>query len=139
MPAATLIVDIEDKTKEIRTDSYPMSIGELVGLFRDGKLYIHPAFQRFFRWLPLQKSKFIESFLLGIPIPPIFVSQRANGIWDVIDGVQRISTILEFMGLLRDKDGNSLPASTLIGTEYFPSLGEKGRPHLMARSSNHAE
>jgi len=95
--------EINEKKKEISTDGYPMSIGELMSLYKEGELDIHPEFQRFFRWSIQQKSKLIESILLGIPIPSIFVSQRQDGIWDVVDGLQRLSTIFEFIGLLRDE------------------------------------
>ena len=80
---------------EIRTDGYPISIGELLAMYKDSELDIHPEFQRFFRWSPEQKSRLIESLLLGIPLPSIFVSQRENGIFDVIDGLQRLSTIFQ--------------------------------------------
>ena len=89
--------EIEAKRAEVRTDGYPMSIGELINLYRDGELDIHPEFQRFYRWSPEQKSRLIESIMLGIPIPSIFVSQREDGVWDVIDGLQRLSTIFELV------------------------------------------
>lgn len=82
-----------------------MSIGEITSLYKDNELDIHPEFQRVFRWSLPQKSKLIESVLLGIPLPSIFVSQRDDGVWDVIDGVQRLSTIFEFIGIF--KGGNS--------------------------------
>lgn len=113
---------IEAKAREIHSDAYPMSIGELMSIYRDGELDIHPDFQRFFRWSDVQKSKFIESLLLGIPIPSIFVSQREDGVWDVVDGVQRLSTIFEFTGILKDRDGDLVLASRLVATEYLPSL-----------------
>jgi len=63
--------------------------------------------------------------LLGIPIPPIFVFQRVDGVWDVIDGLQRMSTILEFAGELKDEAGHKLPPIQLAKTRYLPSLAEK--------------
>lgn len=99
-----------------------MSIGELVNLYRDEELDIHPEFQRFFRWTPAQKSRFIESLLLGIPIPSLFVYQRQDGVWDVIDGLQRLSTVFEFMGILRDHNGSLIGPSKLVGTDYLPGL-----------------
>lgn len=72
----SLQAEIDQVRQEIKTDSYSMSIGELISLYQDGEIDIHPDFQRFFRWSNHQKSTFIESILLGIPIPPIFVSQR---------------------------------------------------------------
>jgi hypothetical protein len=121
----SLTNEIEARAKEIHTDSYPMSIGELMSIYRDGELDIHPEFQRYFRWSVVQKSKFIESILLGIPIPSIFVSQREDGVWDVIDGVQRLSTIFEFAGMLKDEAGALRSASTLVGTDYLPALEGK--------------
>lgn len=91
-------------------------------LYRDGDIDIHPEFQRIFRWNSTQKSRLIESILLGIPIPPIFVSQRDDGVWDVIDGVQRLSTVLEFVGEYRDDAGQRVAASVLTTTEYLPAL-----------------
>ena len=102
-----------------------MSIGELIGLYKENELDIHPEFQRFFRWTQLQKTKLIESIFLGIPIPPIFVSQRDDGVWDVIDGLQRLSTIFEFVGILEDEQGNICQPSKLVKTKYLPSLEEK--------------
>lgn len=78
---------IKSLKKEIATDSYSMSIGELINIYSDHEIDIHPKFQRLFRWTPYQKTRFIESIMLNIPIPPIFVSQNENGVWDVVDGV----------------------------------------------------
>ena len=113
---------VAQRAKEIHSDGYPMSIGEVISMYRDNDIDIHPEFQRIFRWNLEQKSRLIESILLKIPIPPIFVSQRQDGVWDVIDGVQRLSTILEFVGLYRDDDKNLYPPSRLEGTEYLPDL-----------------
>lgn len=117
--------EIESRAKKIHTDGYSLSIGELMSLYKENEIDIHPEFQRFFRWSPIQKTKLIESILLGIPIPPIFVSQREDGVWDVIDGLQRLSTIFEFAGILRDSAQKEKPPSVLSGTEYLPSLEGK--------------
>ena len=117
--------EIEARRAEIRSDGYPMSIGEIISLYRDDELDIHPEFQRFFRWSDEQKSRLIESILLGIPIPSIFVSQRDDGVWDVIDGLQRLSTIFELVGELKDEKGETLPPLTLGKTKYLPSLAGK--------------
>ncbi len=117
--------EIAEMRAEVRSDGYPMSIGELINLYRDGELDIHPEFQRFYRWSPEQKSRLIESILLGIPIPSIFVSQRDDGVWDVIDGLQRLSTIFELVGALKNEDGAKLPPLELKKTKYLPSLEGK--------------
>lgn len=117
--------EIDTQRKQIKADGYPISIGELVSMYRDEDLDIHPAFQRFFRWGSEQKSRWIESILLGIPTPSVFVAQRKDGVWDVVDGLQRLSTIFEFLGILRDRDGNLRPPLTLEGTKYLPALEGK--------------
>jgi uncharacterized protein with ParB-like and HNH nuclease domain len=121
----TLQDEIELRSTEVKSDSYSMSIGELTNLYQDEEIDIHPEFQRFYRWTPLQKTKLIESILLGIPLPPIFVSQRKDGVWDVIDGLQRLSTIFQFMGILKDEDNKKVEALVLEETKYLPSLKDK--------------
>jgi hypothetical protein len=113
---------INEHSTTVQTQSYSMSVSELVAMYRDGELQLHPEFQRFFRWTPEQKSRFIESLLLGIPIPPVFVSERGDAKWDVIDGLQRISTILELMGELRDIEGELKAPLQLTRTHYLPDL-----------------
>lgn len=109
--------EIDGQRTEFKSDSYPMSIGELVSLFERNEIVINPDFQRFFRWTDTQKSRFIESLLLGIPIPSIFVFQREDGIWELVDGLQRVSTILQFMGKHPIK-----PPLILQATKHLPSL-----------------
>lgn len=97
----TLQKEIDMMAKAIKTDSYPMSIGELSNLYQDGDLKINPIYQRMFRWDITQQSALIESILLNIPIPPIYVYQNEQGKWNLIDGQQRLSTIFKFMGILK--------------------------------------
>lgn len=117
--------EIASKRNEIRSDGYPMSIGEIISLYERDELDIHPEFQRVYRWDDNQKSRLIESLLLGIPLPSFFVSQREDGVWDVIDGLQRLATIFQFVGLYKDKDGKLSSPLELVKTKYLPSLGGK--------------
>ena len=121
----TLSDEIRKHRADIRSDGYPMSVGELISLYRNRELEVRPAFQRFFRWTDAQKSSLIESLLLGIPIPSVFVSQREDGVWDVIDGQQRLSTIFELVGVLRREDGTCATPLTLTETRYLNELGGK--------------
>lgn len=115
--------EIEEGRSTVKADALSMSIGELVNLYKSRELVIRPEYQRLFRWPLEKKSRLVESILLGIPLPSIFVMQRHDGIWELIDGLQRISTILEFMGeLLDEATGEILPASSLTATKYLHSL-----------------
>lgn len=113
---------IENASRTIFTDSYSMSIGEVMSMYRDEEIDVHPEFQRAFRWEIDQKSSLIESILLGIPMPPIFIFHRNDGVWDVIDGQQRLSTIFQFAGIYRDEDGETLPKIELVKTKFLPAL-----------------
>lgn len=116
-----LKAEIDASQRLVRADAYQLSIGEVVNMYDNQEIVINPEFQRLFRWSNSQKSKFIESLLVGIPIPSIFVFERDDSSWELIDGLQRLSTILEFMGKLRTATGVTRP-SILDGTSYLPSL-----------------
>ena len=116
--------EIKKGALTIATDAYDMSVGELMNIYRDGELVVNPEFQRLFRWSLYQKSHFIESLLIGIPVPSIFVFEKPDGAWELIDGLQRVSTILEFAGHLKKPNGKLYPPSTLEGTRSLPSLDD---------------
>lgn len=121
--AMSLTTEIEAAQRTVTTDSYQMSIGEIVNMYKDGELIISPVFQRLFRWELSQKSRLIESILIGIPLPSIFVYEMPSGKWELVDGLQRVSTLLEFMGILEDPDRQQpRPPSVLEATKYLPSL-----------------
>ena len=58
--------EINAKASKIFRESYQMSIGELINLYKDDEMDIHPEFQRVFRWSEYQKTKLIESIILNI-------------------------------------------------------------------------
>jgi hypothetical protein len=105
------------KRNSLKTDRLDMSFGELMNMFEDGDLFISPEYQRVFRWSIFQQTRFIESVLLGIPIPPVFVAEDDDGKWEVVDGLQRISSIFSFFGLLialPDKNNSTLTQGELV-------------------------
>lgn len=118
----SLLERVKEQSKTIATDSYSMSVGELLGMYKEKELILRPEFQRFFRWSDAQKSRLIESVLLGIPLPSIFVSQKDNGRWEVIDGLQRLSTLFETAGELRKEDDTLFPPLRLSKTRYLPEM-----------------
>jgi hypothetical protein len=115
--------EIEEAKRTVTTDRVSVSVGEVSTMYKNHELNILPDFQRLFRWSIDKKSNFIESILIGIPVPPVFVFETDQGTWELVDGLQRISTILEFMGLLRDVDNpGQFSRSVLSETKYLPSL-----------------
>jgi hypothetical protein len=114
---AMLQDEIINTQRLVKTDAYQMSIGEIVSMYENREIVIDPDFQRLFRWDIGQKSRLIESLLLGIPLPSIFVFERGDSSWELIDGLQRVSTVLEFMGKLRAPQSGVQPPSILEATK----------------------
>ncbi|RRQ21118.1 DUF262 domain-containing protein [Thiohalobacter thiocyanaticus] len=112
----------------LSADRLDMSFGELMNMYSN-ELVIDPEFQRLFRWDLEQRSRFIESLLLGIPIPSIFVAEDTDGRWEIVDGLQRLSTILSFFGMLKhtpEKNGWTLMAGDVV--ESLEGLGISDLP-----------
>lgn len=100
------MTSLEDAIKKGRNslsaERLDMSFGELINMYSSNELIIDPEFQRLFRWNVDQRTRFIESLLLGIPIPSIFVAENDDGVWEIVDGLQRLSTVLSFFGMLKN-------------------------------------
>lgn len=107
--------------REIRTTAVDFSFGELLNLHNDHEIVIRPEYQRLFRWSNEQRSRLIESIILGLPIPPIFLIEGNDGILELIDGLQRTSSVLQFL----DNDAIGEPELVLIGCDIIPELNGK--------------
>jgi hypothetical protein len=114
-----LLEEVVNTKNSLATDRLDMSFGEIMSMYEREEIIIDPEFQRLFRWSIPQQTRFIESLLLGIPIPPIFVAEDEYGKWELVDGLQRISTVLSFFGILRtfpDKNKWSMTKGELISS-----------------------
>ena len=93
-------LDKELMTQKMKVDfnTYDLSVKELLSMVNDGLINIAPDYQRQFRWDDERQSSLIESLFLGIPVPSLFMATNADGTWELIDGVQRVSTMICFAG-----------------------------------------
>lgn len=121
--------EILEGRNSLSADRLDMSFGELMNMYSNDELVIDPEFQRLFRWDVHQRTRFIESLLLGIPIPSIFVAEDPDGKWEIVDGLQRLSTILSFFGMLKhtpEKNNWELEAGDVV--ETLKGLNINGLP-----------
>lgn len=119
------IYDAVDRgVDKVHTRSLDLSFNELLDMYESGELVIRPDFQRLFRWSFEKRSRFIESLILEMPIPPIFVIEIDEGRYELIDGLQRISTYLHFRGSHPDytEDTEEEKYLTLTGCDIVPDL-----------------
>ncbi len=96
-----LVNAVDQKIEKVRTKSLDLSFNELMDMYEDGELLISPDYQRLFRWTEGSQSRFIESLILEMPVPPIFFIEREEGVYELIDGLQRISSYLHFRGKMK--------------------------------------
>ncbi len=94
-----LQAELDKHRRLVDTDYFDLSIREIVRMVEEEEIQVAPAYQRQFRWKDEVQSALIESLLLGLPIPAIFVATNKDGTWDVVDGLQRICTICRFWGI----------------------------------------
>ena len=95
-------------------------------MLSEGQISVSPAYQRQFRWNDERCSQLIESLMLGIPVPNLFMATNDDNTWETVDGVQRLSAIVKFAGddTLRATHGlgNSLALRGLKKLESFNGL-----------------
>ena len=101
-PTKELSEELDRERSKILIERYDITVRELVTMATtkvDEKSYelnITPAYQRKFRWDQEDESKLVESVYLELPVPPLFMAANDDGTWEVIDGLQRISTLVHF-------------------------------------------
>jgi len=86
---------IKNQQKETKYDLRDFTIDYIVGKFQDDFFFI-PDYQRNFIWSEKHRVDFIESVLLGLPIPMMFVADLDDGRLEIVDGAQRIQTLEQF-------------------------------------------
>lgn len=89
---------LEKNRRSVAFDSYDITLKQLYDMVLEGMVDIAPEYQRHFVWDSKRQSALIESLFLGIPIPSLFMATNRDASWEVIDGLQRLTTILNFIG-----------------------------------------
>ncbi|HEU4973979.1 MAG TPA: DUF262 domain-containing protein [Baekduia sp.] len=87
---------LDAQRQKVDVDHFDLTIRELMRMAAEGELQRAPVYQRKFRWDEATESRLIESLLLGLPVPSVFVATNTDGSWEVVDGLQRISTLIHF-------------------------------------------
>lgn len=92
----SLINDIPKEERILRTQAYDKSVSDVVAMIENGDIFLNPDYQRNYIWDNKKASLLIESFLLNVPIPVIYVSEDEDSCWNVVDGLQRLETLRRF-------------------------------------------
>lgn len=130
---------LQEQRRKVDFDTYDITVDELVRRVKRRRIEIAPAYQRQFRWDAERQSRLIESLLLGIPVPPLFMATNveadAGTSWEVVDGLQRLLSLVNFLGddetrvvaRLTDR-----PRLKLSGLDILRNLEDQLAPDLPA-------
>ena len=118
-------IEIPHEIRNLTTQAYDKSVSDIVRMISDKDLVLDPDYQRNYVWDNKKASKLIESVILNVPIPVIYVSEEKDSSWSVIDGLQRLNSLkrffdgkfkltgLEILYELNKCDYKSLPSKAL--------------------------
>ncbi|EIV90618.1 hypothetical protein FraQA3DRAFT_0014 [Frankia sp. QA3] len=121
-------VDRPWKPESIRVATKTFSLRNMLDAIDEGSLDLAPDFQRLQVWKPVQKARLIESVLLQIPLPAFYFAEDRDGTLRVVDGVQRLTTVHDFVRGGADGSGGF----PLEGLEYIDDVTGKRFEELPA-------
>lgn len=141
---ADISTQLEAQRRKVDVDNFDVTVRELVRMVEEGEIDRAPEYQRKFRWDETRESRLVESVLLGLPVPTIFMATNKDGTWELVDGLQRISSLVHFLGdetKLQSIIGKSsklrltgLTKLSLFNGKMFDDLPEPIRLHLSKRA-----
>ena len=140
-----VVIEIPFKPTDIKVSTQPLTLGDLIERLEYKEIKLYSDFQRLPNlWNNTKKSRLIETILLRLPIPTFYFDGKDDNKWEVIDGLQRISTLksfviqksltLENLEFLKEYNGMTydlLPRELQRRIKTFPinvSILEKGTP-----------
>ncbi|KAB0566607.1 DUF262 domain-containing protein [Pseudomonas palleroniana] len=122
-PAGLDVIDDEPYSavneRKVLIQQYDYAVRQLVDMVVEGELTLNPDYQRLYRWEEDKASRFVESILMNIPVPVVYFAEEADGTFSVIDGQQRLTSLLNF---IRPEAGQEL---MLNGLKLRPDLNGK--------------
>ncbi|WP_140873506.1 DUF262 domain-containing protein [Myxococcus xanthus] len=91
-------LDVDADERKLVTQPYDYSVDQLVAHTQKNKIQlIEVPYQREYVWDDTKASRLIESLLLNVPIPVCYFAENDDGSWEVIDGLQRVHSIVRFL------------------------------------------
>lgn len=124
-------IQIQKLQKQITYDTKDYTVELVVQKFLKNDFFI-PDYQRKYVWKDKNKSSFIESVLLGLPIPFMFFAESSHGKLEIIDGAQRVQTLVSFVN--GDLHLSQLPKLNTLRGFTFNDLSATQRRKFMNRS-----
>lgn len=97
MSKQQLVKKFNEAQSQLVVQTADLPLGTLAEMVQSGAIDLKPGFQRRERWTLEQQSALIKSFLLNVPVPPIYLAEEDDGTYSAIDGKQRLRAISDFI------------------------------------------
>lgn len=134
LPMEKLVSSFRDAQSKLVVQTADLPLATLAQMVEDNAIDLQPGFQRRERWSPDKQSALIESFLLNVPVPPVYLAEELTGTYTAIDGKQRLRAISDFIfGRLNLRNLDRLAEAEGMRFEALPSEiinSFKLRPYL---------
>ena len=88
--------EIPKEERILKTQAYDKSVRDLISMIDRGDIIMDPDYQRNYVWDNKRASLLVESILMNVPIPVIYVSENEDSSWSIIDGLQRLYSLQRF-------------------------------------------
>ncbi|MBX8465003.1 DUF262 domain-containing protein [Deinococcus sp. RIT780] len=125
------ILDIPPEQRRLHTETYDFSISTIIDYVNNGGIYV-PEFQRRYVWSEVQASRLIESLIIQCPVPVIYLNQERDERLSVIDGNQRINSLINFCNNQFELRG--LTTYPELDGNDFSSLDPRFQRHILNRT-----
>lgn len=109
--------------RKLFTQAYDKSVYDLVRMISEKDIILNPHYQREYVWDDKRASLLVESIILNVPIPVVYVSQEEDDKWNVIDGLQRLNSLFRFFE--RDFKLKGLEVLTELNNEDIKTMNPK--------------
>lgn len=117
--------EIPQEERKLITQAYDKSVSDLVSMMSDDEIILNPDYQREYIWENKKASLLIESVLLNVPIPVVYMSEEEDGKWSVIDGLQRLYSLQRFFS--NEFKLTGLEVLTELNKQSFKDLNLKAK------------
>lgn len=96
-PEEDEVLELREGERKLSTQPLDLTVDLLVTRIDRGSLVLQPEFQRDYVWSSAKASQLIESILMGIPLPIVYLAETPDSDWEVVDGQQRLTSIYSYV------------------------------------------
>lgn len=96
-PEEDEVLELRENERKLSTQPLDLTVDLLVSRIDRGGLILQPEFQRDYVWSSAKASQLIESILIGIPLPIVYLAETPDSDWEVVDGQQRLTSIHSYV------------------------------------------